>query len=179
MKLLVIVFVSMTGFFPALGQKYITESGHISFFSSAPIEDIEAINNKVVSIFDSETGNLVFSVPIKEFEFDKSLMKEHFNEKYLETEQYPKSTFNGRVQNYTRKNGLQDVVAKGDLVIHGVKHMIEVPGTIEWDDTNVKIKAMFPIAVADYEVEIPSLLFSNIAEVVEVTIDLKYKPYEK
>jgi len=179
MKILFTITPSLAGFFPAIGQKYITESGQISFFSSAPIEDIEAINQKVVSIFDSESGNLVFSVPIKDFEFDKSLMKEHFNEKYMETEKYPKSIFKGTVEGYTDQEGEQNVVAKGDLTIHGVTHQVEISGTIESSASNVVIKATFFVSVDDYDVEIPSLLFSNIAEVVEVTVDLKYKPYVK
>lgn len=179
MKWLLSIVIIMAGLFPALGQKYITESGFISFFSTAPIEDIEAENSRVVSIFDAESGSLVFSVPIKNFEFDKSLMKEHFNEKYMETEKYPKSTFKGKVEAYTIKDGQQNVVAKGDLTIHGITRTVEIPGTVESNQGNILIKAAFPISVADYEIKIPSLLFSNIAEVVDVTVDLKYKPYEK
>ena len=179
MKLLFTLILGLAGFVPASGQKYITESGQISFFSYAPIEDIKASNQKVVSIFDTESGNLVFSIPIKDFEFDKSLMREHFNEKYMETEKYPKSTFKGTVEGYTDQEGEQNVVAKGDLTIHGVTHQIEISGTLESSGSNVVIKATFSVSVADYEVEIPSLLFSNIAEVVDVTVDLKYKPYVK
>jgi len=97
----------------------------------------------------------------------------------METEEFPKSTFKGKVEGYTKKEGLQNLVAKGDLTIHGVTRSVEIPGTMETNGDNISIKASFEIAVADYEVEIPSLLFSNIAEVVEVTVDLKYKPYEK
>ncbi len=67
MKLLVTIVMSVAVLLPAVGQKYITESGHISFYSYAVIEDIEATNDRVISIFDSENGNLVFSIPIKDF----------------------------------------------------------------------------------------------------------------
>src|SRR5687767_8832418 len=77
-------------------QKYVAEKTFISFFSDAAIEDIKADNKKTTSIFDSATGEIVFSVPINEFQFEKSLMQEHFNEKYMESDKYPKSTFNGK-----------------------------------------------------------------------------------
>jgi len=174
----------ITGFFLLVAtsgfpQKYITESGSISFFSSAPIEDISALNEKITSIFDSETGNLVFSVPIKDFEFDKKLMKEHFNEKYMETEEFPKAIFKGKIEDYSFKEGAQQVIAKGELTIHGITRTVEVPGTLETNVPSVVINSKFAVALEDYDVKIPSLLFSKIAEVVEVTVDLKYKPYEK
>ena len=34
----------------------------------------------------------------------------------------------------------------------------------------------FGVKVADYNIEIPQLLFQNIAEQVEVTVDFTYKP---
>ena len=68
----------------------------MSFFSDAAIEDITAENKTASGIFNSATSDIAFSIPIKEFEFAKSLMKEHFNEKYMDTEKYPKSTFQGK-----------------------------------------------------------------------------------
>ena len=74
-----------------------TEQTFVSFFSDAAIEDITAENKKAAGVFNSATGDIAFSIPIKEYQFAKSLMKEHFNEKYMETEKYPKSTFQGKV----------------------------------------------------------------------------------
>lgn len=174
--LLVIASVSGVG---ALGQKYISESGTISFYSYAPIEDIEALNSRITSIFDADNGNLVYSIPIKYFEFDKSLMQEHFNENYMESEKFPKSTFKGKIDGFVKKKGKQEVKVVGELFIHGVTKQVEIPGTVEMREGKVIMNAKFTIAVADYEVEIPSLLFQNIAEVVEVTLNINYKLYEK
>jgi len=76
-------------------QKFISDKTFISFYSHATIEDIKADNQKSSALFDAGTGDIAFMIPIKEFEFVKSLMKEHFNEKYMDTERYPKSTFQG------------------------------------------------------------------------------------
>lgn len=173
-----LVIASVSGV-EALGQKYITESGTVSFFSYALIENIDATNSRITSIFDADNGNLVYSIPIKHFEFDKSLMKEHFNENYLESEKFPKSIFKGKLEGFQKKDGSQEVRAIGELLIHGVTKHVEIPGTIEMKEGKVIINAKFIIAVADYEVEIPSLLFQNIAEKVEVTLNINYKLYEK
>src|SRR6187402_3379843 len=97
-------------------QKYSTEQTFVSFFSDAAIEDITAENKKTAGAFNSATGDIAFSVPIKDYEFAKSLMKEHFNEKYMESEKYPKSTFQGKLSAYDLKgSGIQNVKAVGKL----------------------------------------------------------------
>lgn len=157
-------------------QKYTTESTFISFFSHASIEDITAENKKTSSIFNTATGEIVFSVPIKEFEFAKSLMKEHFNEKYMETEKFPKSTFQGKLVGYDAKaKGEQQVKAQGKLTIHGVTREIDVAGTFEVKDGKIVMKSKFPVKLEDYNITRPQLLWQNIAEVVDVTLDFTFK----
>lgn len=161
----------------AAAQKYVVADGMISFFSSATLEDIKAENRKVASVFNSATNEIAFSIPINEFQFEKKLMQEHFNEKYLESEKYPKSTFSGRVEgiDLTAK-GPQKATAKGKLTIHGVTREVEIPGTIELQSGNLLMKSTFVVRLEDYKVKIPQLMWQNIAEQVEVTVDLLYKP---
>jgi YceI-like domain len=126
--LLLVVFSS----FPGSAQKFSTEKGTISFFSDAAIEDIAAENTMVGSLFNSTTGELVYIVKIKDFVFPKALMREHFNEKYMETEKFPKSLFTGKLKGYdVNAKGEQNVVATGKMTIHGVTKDISVPGTIQ------------------------------------------------
>ena len=86
--------------FSSWAQKFVTEKTFVTFFSDAAIEDITAENKAASGIFNSATNDIAFSIPIKEFEFAKSLMKEHFNEKYMDTEKYPKSTFRGKITGF-------------------------------------------------------------------------------
>ncbi len=80
-----LVFLCFTGW----AQRYSSSASEITFYSDAPIEDIKATNKKAKSVFDAEKGQVAFSIPIDQFEFRKSLMQEHFNEKYLESDKYP------------------------------------------------------------------------------------------
>jgi polyisoprenoid-binding protein YceI len=160
----------------SMAQKYTAETTFVSFYSHATIEDITAENKKTSSIFNSANGEIVFSVPIKEFEFAKSLMKEHFNEKYMESEKFPKSTFQGKVTGFDIKaNGPQQVKAVGKLTIHGMAKEIEIPGTLEVKDGKIMMKAKFPAKLEDYNITRPQLLWQNIAEEVEVTVDFTFK----
>jgi polyisoprenoid-binding protein YceI len=158
-------------------QTFVSEQSNIRFYSSALIEDIEAINEKAKSVIDLETGQIVFSVDIDGFQFAKSLMQEHFNENYLESEKYPKSTFKGQIVNWSNKEGVQEVEVKGDLMIHGITKNVNLKGTIEVNKNSVKIESIFTVKLVDYKIKIPKAVFYNIAEEVEVTAKFTYKPH--
>lgn len=158
-------------------QKYTTASSSVSFFSHATIEDIKAENTKTLSILNVATGDVAFSIPIKDFEFDKSLMKEHFNEKYMETEKYPKATFQGKVTGYSASlTEEQMVIATGKLTIHGVTKDVTLPGSLTFSEQKIVAKSFFKITLNDYKIKIPQLLWQNIAEEVEVSLNFFYKP---
>lgn len=157
-------------------QKFTADRGYVKFYSHAAIEDITATNEKVTSLFDSGTGSIAFVVPINQFVFAKSLMQEHFNEKYMESERYPKSTFQGRIVGYNSEGtGEQPVTAQGKLTIHGVTREVTIPGQITRTDKGVNMTAKFMVELKDYKVEIPRLMWQNIAERVEVTLDLSFR----
>lgn len=158
-----------------IAQRYKSEEGSITFFSDASIEDITATNTKAISIFDVSSGEVAFLVTINDFDFDKSLMKEHFNEKYMESDKYPKATFKGRIMDYDSKvKGDQEVTAKGELTIHGQTKSINVTGVISFNDNRITMDSSFMVELEDFNVKIPKLLWQNIAERVEVTIKFIY-----
>jgi polyisoprenoid-binding protein YceI len=148
----------------------------ISFFSDAPVEDISAVNTEVGSLFDSVTGELVFVVPIKDFQFEKRLMREHFNEKYMETHKFPKASFKGKAIGFQpSKSGPQEVKVQGKLSIHGVTQDISVTGTMEVSAGKLVAKSKFLVKLADYGITIPQIVWQNIAEDVEVKVEFIYK----
>jgi hypothetical protein len=158
-------------------QKYVVEKSMISFYSHATIEDISAKNEKIASIFNAATGEIVFSIPISEFQFAKSLMQEHFNEKYMESDKYPKASFQGVIAGYdAQAKGAQQLKAKGKLTVHGVTKDVEIPGTLEKQGDKLTLKSKFIVVLEDYNITRPQLLWKNIAEQVEVTAEISYKP---
>lgn len=158
-------------------QRYMAEKGLISFFSDAPVEDIAAINHNVTSIFTASSGAIAFSVPVSDFEFEKKLMKEHFNDKYMESNRFPRSTFAGTITGYSMGNaGVQRVRAQGKLTIHGIVKEIDVPGSLEVTNGTVVMKTRFNVLIADYGIKIPQILWQNVSDEIQVTVDLTYNP---
>jgi polyisoprenoid-binding protein YceI len=160
----------------AFAQKYVSERGVITFFSEAAIENISATNTKATSMLNTSTADIAFSISIRDFQFEKKLMQQHFNEKYMESDKFPKATFYGKLIGFdASKSEIQSVHAKGKLTIHGVTNEIDVSGTVHLSE-NLLVKSKFVVKLADYKVKIPQLMWQNIAEQVEVTVEFTYKP---
>lgn len=177
MKCLVLSAIAVALSVAAYSQKYTSDKSTVVFFSDALLEDITAKNEKSSSIFNTENGEIAFSIPMKDFKFKKGLMQQHFNEKYVESEKFPKSTFAGKIIGFKPDaTGAQQVNAQGKLTIHGVTKDIDVPGTIEVQGKKLLMKSKFMVKVADYNITVPQVVFQNIAEEVEVTLDFTYKP---
>lgn len=171
---LLILFVLLSASLTA--QKFKSDQSTVIFFSDATIEDITATNEKSASIFDSSTGEIAFLITITDFQFEKSLMQEHFNEKYMESDKFPKATFKGRVSGFEKAVATaQQVNAKGTLTIHGQSKEVNVNGMIEKNGENLVLKSKFMVELADFKIKIPQLLWQNIAERVEVTVNFTYK----
>jgi polyisoprenoid-binding protein YceI len=160
----------------ATAQKLTVEKSKIVFFSDAAIEDITAENKKASGLFNSDNGEIVFAIPINAFKFAKALMQEHFNEKYMESDKFPKATFQGKIDGYDKNANTQSAEAIGKLTIHGVTKEVEIPGTITKQGGKLQMNTKFMVKLADYNIAIPQLLWQNIAEQVEVTAEFTFKP---
>jgi polyisoprenoid-binding protein YceI len=177
MKRVLLLTVLTLAFGKVSAQKFILSEGFVQFYSEAALEDIKAINKKTSGLFNVETGEVAFIIPVNQFQFEKKLMQEHFNEKYMESDKFPKASFAGTIREFDiDKSGEQMVVAKGQLTIHGVTQPVEVKGVAEKQGDIITLRAVFMVRLEDYKVKIPQLMWQNIAEQVEVTIDVRFKP---
>ncbi|MFM6945022.1 MAG: YceI family protein [Bacteroidota bacterium] len=183
MKKIILIAATLGIFFTSSAQKYMTRSAQVSFFSSTALENIEAINNEVAAVYDAGTGDIVIIVPIKSFKFDRALMQEHFNENYLESDQFPKADFKGKIENAAAinysKDGSTPVKAVGTMTMHGVSQAITVPGTLTVKNGSLTFKAVFKVKNKDYKIVIPSVAANKVAEVVEITVNSLLAPLKK
>jgi len=180
MKRLIILSLLTMLVLSASGQKYMTKSGFISFVSNTPMEDIKGDNNQVAGVLDISTGDMVFQMLIKSFHFEKTLLEEHFNENYMESEKFPKASFKGKITNLAsvdfNKNGSYEVLVEGDLTIRDVAKKMSVKGILEVVTGGVNANAKFTITPEDFNIKIPSVVRENIAKTIEVTVAMKYAP---
>ena len=183
-KVIFLVFVSVLFFAQSMqAQKYFTRTGNIVFSSEAPMEKIEASNQKATSVLDASSGKMEFAVLIKAFQFEKALMQEHFNENYMESDKFPKALFKGAIVDMSKidlsSDGTYAVKVKGDLTIHGETKEVESDGTIVVKNGKISATSTFEIAVADYKISIPKVVRDNIAKVVAIVVNINYELFKK
>ena len=168
----------------AIGQvpeKYVSSKTHIKFFSTTPVEDIEANNYSAISTIIPSTGAVVFSVPMQSFEFEKALMQQHFNnEHFLETNVYPKSKFKGTITNLSEidfeKDGKYKAGIEGTLTIKKTTKTIKESGTIEVKGNTISVNSTFSIILADYGIAFDEkeMVSTKISKTIEITIVGEY-----
>lgn len=161
----------------SVGQRHITRNGTIRFFSEAPLENIEAVNKQVSSALDLETGEFVFRVLMRAFQFEKALMQEHFNDNFVESHNHPNANFVGRVVNLHEidigSRTPQEVTVEGRLTIKGVTREISETGSLTWKEGVIMGESVFSILLADYDIRIPAAVSRNISPEIEISVDLE------
>ncbi|MGB1075718.1 MAG: YceI family protein [Flavobacteriales bacterium] len=162
-------------------QKLITRNASVHFFSSTPMENIEAQSNGMSAILDISNGQVAFQVPIRSFHFENALMEEHFNENYMESELHPKATFSGRLLDWDihafSAGEPVPVVAQGDFNCHGISDERKVSGTLsKQDDGRWTIEANFEVSTSVHGIPIPKVVRENIAEVIQVDLKAILEP---
>ena len=157
-------------------RSYISSDGEIHFNASTPLEDIDAVNNRVHAILKEDSGEFAVALRIMDFNFRRKLMQEHFNENYMESDTYPMAKFNGKIMGVSGNlegefSGSHAV--QGVLTIHGISNSIKTTAEIVRNEDKLILTSMLLIALEDYNIEIPRILFKKIAEEVHVAIKLE------
>ena len=159
-------------------QLYTNEGETIFDGSKESFEPIKATNNSSVSIIDTDNGNIAALIYIKDFDFRLGLMQEHFNENYMESNKFPRSTFEGVIQNFNfekLENNYANFIIEGEIEIKGVKKNISTVAKIKKTEDGIDLNTSFNIKLSDYKIKIPRLVFKKIDENVVVNLNYSYE----
>lgn len=151
---------------------FATKTAELTLFSEAPMENIEAVSKSAYGVINTDNGEIQFGVSIRSFRFRKSLMQEHFNENYMESDKYPSAKFKGKLNTPidVSKDGEYKVTATGDLEVHGVTKKRSISGTVKVSNGRLEINSVFTVKCQDHNIKIPALVFKNIAETIRITL---------
>lgn len=158
---------------------YTTQNGTVTFSSDAPLENISAKSTKLKGVVDTTKGTFAFSVDIITFSgFNSELQRDHFNENYMESEQYPKAIFTGRIIEPVLYNvpGTYAVRAKGQLNIHGIKKERIIPCKVTVRQGSIKIVSDFTVSTSDHGIKIPRIVYDKISPDILVSVEADLKP---
>ncbi len=176
-----LTFILLASLTQVNAQVYKSKSSKISFFSKTPVENISAVNTTSLSGIDTKQKSILVQVKVIAFKFDKPLMEEHFNEKYLETDKFPDAKFKGKITSpidFT-KDGIYTIKAEGTFTLHGVEKPHTFEGTLEIKKGEMILHCKFAVKLVDYKIEVPSVVTEKIAESIDVDVNFTYVPYKK
>ncbi len=182
MKLLSFCLLSIIAFNSssiALGQAmYESKGSVVSFTSDAPLENISASTTAMKGLLNTSSNSFAFTIEVNSFKgFNSDLQREHFNENYLESDIYPKASFEGKlIDKFSPDAASQQVRAKGSLTIHGIKQERIIDIVIEKKGDGYIISTTFLVPLKDHGIRIPKIVNQKISESIAVTVKSEMVP---
>jgi hypothetical protein len=159
-------------------QKYFTKEGVIDIFSQTSLFTIEAHNQTVASILNMENGEVVASTLVRSFKFREALVEEHFNENYMQSEQFPKAIFKGKITNFSQvsftKDGTHDLMIEGDLTIHGEIRPLKTTGKLEIKNGKISASTEFDVSLENYKIKIEEQYKDRIKDDIRLVVHFDY-----
>jgi polyisoprenoid-binding protein YceI len=156
-------------------EKFSTSKCTIYFEASVPLfEAVEAKNDVVECELLTKKSQINFTAVIKNFQFKRDLMKEHFNSNYMESDRYSKATFKGIIEKFDLKiitENEKDFLIKGKLTIHGQSRMVAVNAKIKKVGNGIQIISHFTLNTDDFNIEIPNMVIAKISKKVNTKIE--------
>lgn len=175
--LVALVFAATTLF----AQKKTTTSATVIFDATTSKDALPKAENKtVVAAIDTKKGSIAFEAIMKSFAFTNPRIQEHFNgENWLNTDQYPTATFNGRIVNLSsvnfKKNGTYAAEVEGELTLHGKTQPVKTTGTIVVKGKKITATSNFTIKLEDYDVKGNAITAGKVAAEPKITVTAELK----
>jgi polyisoprenoid-binding protein YceI len=176
---LIITFFCLLPVISISQGRYATKKGEISFEASMPsFEEVRAKNSNVSAILNSDNGEFATLALVNGFRFKVALMEEHFNENYIESSKFPKTTFKGKIIDFDLSKLSKSETAffvTGTITMHGIDKKLKVPALLTIEDTTIAMDLQFSLRPEDFNIKIPKIVSKKIANNIEVIATYKLK----
>lgn len=160
-------------------DKLICKSGVINFEASVPsFEEVKATNKSVTVVLNAKTGEIASLALMKGFRFKIALMEEHFNENYIESDQYPKAVFKGKIENFNA-NSLtatpKDFIVNGKLELHGKSAAVKTVVKMSQTSSGINLVSSFSVNASDFAISIPSVVKNKVSNNINIQLNAVMK----
>ena len=161
-------------------EKIFTErQGKITFFSYTPVENIQASTNQAQSQFSAITNEIVVQIIMRTFQFKKSLMYEHFNESYIESDLYPKAFLQAKIEDFEPSQNDQTRIITGNFTLRGITKPVMFKANISKEGNRYRFTGELEVNIDDHKIKVPGVLSANIAKKIQVSFNFQFEPDEK
>ncbi len=177
-KLLIFLTLILLGSYGSHAQqKYIDKKGKIVFEASEKLfEEVKAETEAATAILDVSTNQIASLALVKGFRFKNSLMEEHFNENYIESDTYPKAIFKGQLLDFdsaTLTTSPSEVTLDGTLELHGKEKELQTTVQVHKMENTIVMEGAFIVTPEDFDISIPKIVRNKIAKEVHVQLNFK------
>jgi len=159
-----------------------SKSNEVKFISDAPVESFEGVTEKIDGYLYYEGDNITneslvyFEVDLSTIDTGIGLRNRHMRDNYLETDQFPMATYNGKIESAeTDEDGKIEVSLSGEFFIHGNTMEQTLVGTITKTGNEIQISTKFIIKLSEYDIEVPELMFMKIDENMDLHVNFFMK----
>lgn len=187
-KLIFVIFVLSVWSFSFAAEYHVdkTRPNLVKFISDAPVEDIKGVTGDIDGYLfweDSDTlgsNEIYFEVDLSTVDTGIGLRNRHMRENYLETDKYPMTYFKGKLIRKTHEqSGILSVTAEGVMFIHGIEQKKSIQANLIPEEGGFHIETNFSVALPDYDIEVPQLMFLKINEIIKLELDVYLKKISK
>jgi polyisoprenoid-binding protein YceI len=176
---------------PAAAQEYHvdrTASNLVRFVSKAPLDEFEGVTDRIDGYvllrgdgLDRPAApgqtEIYFEVELAGLDTGIGLRNRHMRDRYLDVEAFPHATFRGTAQRVERLSpGEYRILARGTMAIHGVERPLTPECAVGQVESRMRVRCEFVIGLADFDIEIPKLMFMKISEEVRIELDYWLRP---
>ena len=162
------------------------EGNLVTFESKATMETFHGKTNQIggyVALDPAAVGDSVhvyLKVDMASLDTGISMRNRHMRENHLETDRYPNAIFRGAAVTEGAGAALAAgstarFTIAGTMELHGVTQPLQasVEVALETDGARrLRVKAAFPITLADYDIARPKFLLLKLGETQMVTVEL-------
>ncbi len=176
MKAIVLFILFMIVAAPISAQVFSTEKGYAEFESKASIESFKGISNNLTGQLSLADSTLDFYLDLNTLATGITLRDRQMRENFLETAKFPFAEFLGKIYTTVDLKTLQPqkVFVLGNFTIHGVTKEIELVATLTpMPNGRLKASAAWNLTLSDYDIEVPSLLFYRLNEVLNLSVQME------
>jgi len=159
----------------------------VLFISDAPFEDFEGKTSHIDgfafwpgeefgSDIDLAETKIHFEVELATLKTGIGMRDKDMREDYLETDEYPYAVYDGRLTSVEKTGeSSYSVNTEGEFKVHGVSRQRNLSAEVTFQDNHIHVISSFEVNLEDHDIDIPSLLFLRINEVIEVELDYYLK----
>lgn len=174
----------------ARAQEYHVDTSaenQVTFISDAPIEDFEGVTSAIDGYVllgpggldpnaDLESSQFYFEVDLATIHTGIKRRDRHMRENYLETAKFPYASYEGKLSGTEADDdGSFHLDLEGTFSVHGEEREKEVKCVARGGEARYRIRCRFEVSLVEHDIDVPSLMFLKIGEVIDLRVDFYVK----